>query len=38
MNITQVEGLTEVQKTMLRLLGAIEDKGQNSHEQTIAPE
>jgi WD40 repeat protein len=28
MNITQVKGLTEVQKSTLRLLGAIEEEGQ----------
>jgi len=28
MNITQVQGLTEAQKAILRLLGAIEDEGQ----------
>jgi WD40 repeat protein len=31
MNITQVKGLTEVQKSTLRLLGAIEEEGQHNN-------
>jgi hypothetical protein len=32
LNITQVEGLTDGQKSVLQLLGAIEDKKQKLHE------